>query len=261
MTDLNEKSEELRLFSEFCRNAHDEANCKYDGKNYYTHVSMVEEGVDKYETVFLNYDDYYIARMGGSGHDLIEDAKLTFNDIKKASCKAVARVILDVTDVHEENRLLRHLFTMGKTVKNHISIIVKMADMRANGLYSKTHGSNMYKKYVAEYNYRKPIFKLALKWYDKYIDQEVLKDFWNELDWIHDGEPATEMKSKFDLIKFKHYVNTYTKNGAGGGCDNDNIIVKDLIYGIGLSLDEEEYKYANGYTEFLKHINAINHIK
>ena len=185
MRDLNDKSEELRLFSEFCRNAHDEANCKYDGKNYYTHVSMVEEGVDKYETVFLNYDDYYIARKGGSGHDLIEDAQLTFNDIKDASNKRVASVILAVTDVHEENRLLRHLFTMGKTVKDYIAIIVKMADMRANGRYSKDNGSSMYKKYVEEYEYRRPIFKKALKWYKSHLDQEILKNFWDELDEIH----------------------------------------------------------------------------
>jgi len=182
---LINRKEELKAFSEFARLAHDNANCTYDGKNYYTHVEMVEDSVDMYETVFLSYDDYFIARKGASGHDLIEDAQLTFNDIKKASNKEVARIILDVTDVHEENRLLRHLFTMGKTVKDYRSIIVKMADMRANGLYSKTHGSSMYSKYVAEYEYRRPIFKMALKWYMKHLDTEVLEDFWTELDEIH----------------------------------------------------------------------------
>jgi len=183
---INKKEKEkLKAFSDFARKAHDDANCTYDGKNYYTHVKMVEDSVDMYETVFLNVNDYYIARAGASGHDLIEDAQLTFNDVKKANSKAVARVVLDVTDVHEENRLLRHLFTMGKTVKNHISIIVKMSDMRANGLYSKDNGSSMYKKYVAEYKYRRPIFKMALKWYVEYLDAEILEDFWKELDEIH----------------------------------------------------------------------------
>ena len=261
MTDLINKNEELRAFSEFARKAHDDANCTYDGKNYYTHVSMVEDSVDKYETVFLLYTDYFIARKAASGHDLIEDAQLTFNDIKKASDRPVARVILDVTDVHEENRLLRHLFTMGKTVKDYRSIIVKMADMRANGLYSKTHGSSMYKKYVAEYKYRRPIFRMALKWYSKHLDQEVLDEFWAELDWIHDGETLIEPKSKFNLTAFKEYVNTYTKTGNGGGCDNDDIIVKDLVYGIGTSLDKEEYEFADGYERFLRHVNKINNFK
>ena len=89
------------------------------------------------------------------------------------------------TDVHEENRLLRHLFTMGKTVKNYRAIIVKMADMRANATYSKENGSSMYKTYVAEYLYRRPIFKKALMWYKEYLDAEVLAEFWKELDEIH----------------------------------------------------------------------------
>jgi len=185
MTDLAAKKKELETFGVFARIAHANANCEYDGKPYYVHLDMVEEGIDIYETVFLNYLDYYIARKGASGHDLIEDAKLSFNDIKKESNRRVAQVILAVTDVHEENRLLRHLFTMGKTVKDFIAIIVKMADMRANGKYSKEHGSSMYDTYVEEYLYRRPIFKKALKWYSKHLDQEVLDEFWAELDEIH----------------------------------------------------------------------------
>lgn len=176
---------DLKAFSDFARAAHDKANCEYDGKNYYTHVRMVEGGIDVYETVFKKHSDYLIARMGASGHDLIEDAQLTFNNVKDASNRRVAQVVLAVTDVHEENRLMRHLATMGKTVKDYIAIIVKMADMRANGLYSKTHGSGMYAKYVAEYEYRRPIFMMALKWYDKYLDAETLNAFWDELDEIH----------------------------------------------------------------------------
>lgn len=185
MSDFIIKKEELKAFAEFARIAHEEANNTYDGMSYSTHLTMVEGSIDSYETVFLRYDDYFIARKGASGHDLIEDAGLTFNDIKDASNRRVALVVLAVTDVHEENRLLRHLATMGKTVKNYIAIIVKMADMRSNGMYSKMTNSSMHKKYVAEYNYRRPIFKMALKWYTKYLDQEILENFWAELDEIH----------------------------------------------------------------------------
>ena len=250
-------NKELNTFSNFAKEAHANSNCEYDGKSYDIHIEMVEEGIDKYETIFLDVKDYRIARAGASGHDLIEDAKLSFNDVADESNKRVARVVLAVTDVHEENRLLRHLFTMGKTVKDYIAIIVKMADMRANGLYSKMHGSDMYKKYVAEYKYRKPIFKMALKWYSKYLDKETLDEFWAELDWIHDGETIFEPKSKFDLIGFKEYVNTYTKTGKGGGCDDDRIIVKDLLYGIGLYLDESEYKGSDGFKKFREYLDSI----
>jgi len=249
---------DLKEVSKFARLAHDAANCTYDGMNYSVHLTMVEDSMDMYETVFKAHHDYRVARAACSCHDLIEDAQLTFNDVKESTNKPVARIVLDVTDVHEENRLLRHLFTMGKTVKSYRSIIVKMCDMRANGLYSKDNGSSMYKKYVAEYKYRKPIFKMALKWYAEYLDQEVLTEFWKELDVIHDGETTVEPKSQFDLVKFKEYVNTYTKTGNGGGCDDDRIIVKDLIYGIGLGLDDEEFKNADGYQKFLKHIDSIH---
>ena len=177
---------DLEAISKFARAAHDAANCRYDGKNYYTHVKMVEDTIDKYETVFKIHRDYRKARAAGSCHDLIEDAQLTFNDVKAETTREVARIVLDVTDVHEENRLLRHLFTMGKTVKDYRSIIVKMCDMRANGLYSKVNGSSMYKKYVAEYEYRRPIFKMALKWYIKDLNVDVLDEFWIELDEIHE---------------------------------------------------------------------------
>jgi len=176
---------DLKAFSEFARLAHDNANCIYDGKNYSVHLTMVEEGIEKYETVFKSYTDYRIARAGASGHDLIEDAQITFNDVKAASNRRIAQLVLAVTDVHEENRLLRHLFTMGKTVKDYVAIIVKMADMRANGLYSRDNNSSMYPKYLAEYEYRRPIFQMALKWYARHLDAETLGEFWTELDEIH----------------------------------------------------------------------------
>lgn len=245
---------EVKKFGEFARKAHDKANCEYDGKNYSTHLEMVEDSIEKYETVFLKHKDYLIARAAASGHDLIEDAQLTFNDVRHASCRRVAEVVLAVTDVHEENRLLRHLFTMGKTVKDYIAIIVKMADMRANALYSKTHGSSMYKKYLEEYKYRRPIFLMALKWYGDMLEQETLKEFWKELDEIHNGE-SIDVKSDFDMLHFKHYVNTYYKTQHGA--DDDRIIVKDMLYGIGVSLNKEKYKMADGFRKFWEYLKTI----
>lgn len=141
---------DLKSVTKFAIQAHKDANNKYDDKDYYTHIEMVEDNIEKYGTVFLKYSDYVKACAGASSHDLIEDAGLTFNNIKEATSTPVAHIVLAVTDVHEENRLLRHLATMGKTVKNYVAIIVKMADILANAKYSKRSGSSMYKKYVAE---------------------------------------------------------------------------------------------------------------
>lgn len=177
---------DFKLISGFAKKAHDDANCTYDGKSYYTHVKMVEDAIDKYQTIFKERSDYRNSRASASCHDLIEDAKLTFNDIKEMINRPVARIVLAVTDVHEENRLLRHLMTMGKTVKDHRAIIVKLCDILSNATYSKAHGSSMYKKYVEEYQYRRPIFKKALMWYKDYLNMEVVDELWDELDRVHE---------------------------------------------------------------------------
>ena len=61
--------------------------------------------------------------------------------------------------------------------------------------------------------------------------------------------------SKFDLEKFKEYVNTYDQRK--NGLDNDETIVKDMLYGIGLCLDKEEYCFAGGYRKFKTFLKAF----
>ena len=100
----------------------------------------------------------------------------------------VAKITLAVTDVHAENRLMRHLLTMHKTVSDHRAIILKICDILANATYSKKSGSSMYKKYCTEYAYRKPIFIEALKWYEDKFYQDELKKLWEELDIVHNPQ-------------------------------------------------------------------------
>ncbi|MDA3780488.1 MAG: hypothetical protein PF487_09780 [Bacteroidales bacterium] len=123
--------------------------------------------------------------FAGLYHDAMEDTKQNYNDIFNFCGKDVADITLAVTDVPEENRLLRHLMTMGKTVKDYRAIILKLCDIHANALYSKNNGSSMYKKYVNEYEYRRPIFMSALKWYEKHLNMEALDKLWENLDEIH----------------------------------------------------------------------------
>lgn len=171
--------------SEFAKKRHDETNCSYDEKSYYVHVKMVEDTVDEYKDIFIEEYDYRVTRDAASCHDLIEDARLTFNNVRDASNIDVAKIVLAVTDVPEENRLLRHLMTMGKTVKDYRAIILKLCDIHANALYSKNNGSSMYKKYKKEYEYRRPIFMTALKWYEEHFNLENVDRLWKSLDEIH----------------------------------------------------------------------------
>ena len=61
--------------------------------------------------------------------------------------------------------------------------------------------------------------------------------------------------SKFDMQKFKEYVNTYDQRKHG--LDNDDTIVKDMLYGIGLCLNKKEFEFADGFKKFKTLIKAF----
>jgi (p)ppGpp synthase/HD superfamily hydrolase len=176
------KIEEIKAYAQKC---YDDANCKYGNENYFTHILMVESFAIKYKDVFILAEDSYNTLCSTYTHDTIEDAKQTYNDIMRVAGKDIADITLAVTDVHAENRLMRHLLTMHKTVKDHRAIILKLCDILANATYSKETKSSMYPRYVEEYPYRKAIFKTALKWYSKQLNNEVLNTLWDELDEVH----------------------------------------------------------------------------
>ncbi|WP_233899324.1 hypothetical protein [Tenacibaculum piscium] len=61
--------------------------------------------------------------------------------------------------------------------------------------------------------------------------------------------------SKFDMQKFKEYVQTY--DAKKSGLDNDDTIVKDMLYGIGLCLNKKEFEFADGFKKFKMFIKAF----
>lgn len=58
--------------------------------------------------------------------------------------------------------------------------------------------------------------------------------------------------------KLNHFVGTYSKQPNYTQYSNQTFL-NDMLYGIGISIDEDKYFAAQGYTEFLKllqsHIN------
>lgn len=174
----------IESFAEKCYN---NANCKYGENNgsYMLHVNMVVDVVLKHKYVFISCTDIHATVSAAFLHDTIEDAKQSCNDITAVAGKDVADIVLCVTDTPANNRLMKHLLTMHRTVSDYRAIILKMCDMHANASYSKEHGSSMYRKYVIEYAYRRPIFQIALGWYKNQLNQMELDLFWKELDEIH----------------------------------------------------------------------------
>jgi len=170
---------------EIARKQYNDANCKYNDGEYIIHIDMVVNLINTYKNIFNHSIDTDVTIIAALYHDSIEDAKQTYNDICKVAGTKVADVVLAVTDMPAENRLMKHLFTMSKTVKDYRAIILKMCDIDANASFSKANGSSMYAKYVEEYQYRRPIFQKALTWYKNKLNQDLLKQLWDDLDEVH----------------------------------------------------------------------------
>jgi len=107
---------------EYARRVHTAARCKYgeDNEPYGVHLDMVESWVEKHQNVLRKPEDRINTRAGAQTHDTIEDAQQSYNDVKNATNKDVADITLSVTDVHAENRMLRFLLTVPKTIKDYL---------------------------------------------------------------------------------------------------------------------------------------------
>lgn len=60
----------------------------------------------------------------------------------------------------------------------------------------------------------------------------------------------------FDFEYFKDYVNTYDPNSTG--CKDDITIIKDMLYGIGISYDNKRFSAFKGYNRFINFIKLLH---
>lgn len=52
----------------------------------------------------------------------------------------------------------------------------------------------------------------------------------------------------FNWKYFKNYVETY--NPGKHAMNDPNIVLDDMLYGIGVSISDKKYKWADGYRHF-----------
>lgn len=148
-----------------------DCNQKYDKTLPYSfHLKAVLAQVNKYVTVFYPKNRkwtpedtrfLYIIRISAVGHDLIEDARMTYNDVKAlVACKGsyidlsedIAEIIYACTEEKGRDREERHSQKFFDELKSHrLAVFVKLCDIMANSLYSKLVGSTMYDKYQKEF--------------------------------------------------------------------------------------------------------------
>lgn len=68
-----------------------------------------------------------------------------------------------------------------------------------------------------------------------------------------------DFDTEFDWEHFKEYVNTY--DPKKDGLDDWNVILLDMLYGLGISVDKDEFSYGTGFKKFKEYLNTNVHWK
>jgi len=68
-----------------------------------------------------------------------------------------------------------------------------------------------------------------------------------------------DFDTQFDWEYFKNYVDTY--NPQTHGADNWNIILLDMLYGLGISIDKKEFSNGDGFKKFKEYLKTEVHWK
>lgn len=172
-------------FKEYCKIRHDiEVNQKYDGNLPYSkHLDFVASFAYRFKYLLEVYDVensvlFEVVLSACYGHDLIEDARLTYNDVKDKAGETVADIIYKCTEEKGRNREERHseryYLELGSSP---IALFVKLCDILANVTYSILTNSTMYYKHKKEHEKTKaylymPTFKPMFDYLDKLFDLE-----------------------------------------------------------------------------------------
>lgn len=150
---------------EYAINAHAETNHTYNGLPYETHLQMVYDTAKQFSYLlpekYLN--DIYAACWC---HDLIEDCRQTYNDVKSHTNENVANIVYALTNEKGKTRKERANQKYYNGIRQQYgATFVKICDRIANVNYSKQVGSRMFEMYKKEKDYFKE--KLFI---EKYID-------------------------------------------------------------------------------------------
>jgi (p)ppGpp synthase/HD superfamily hydrolase len=134
----------------FAIEAHDSVNQDYDGRPYSVHLSMVYGQAMKFiEHIPQHRRDDVLNAVWL--HDTIEDCRLTYNDILKATNKEVADLVYAVTNEKGKNRQERANDKYYKGIREtEFATFIKLCDRLANVIYSRETNSRMFDVYKKE---------------------------------------------------------------------------------------------------------------
>lgn len=170
----NNNMKHIDVIKSYSFACHDNTNQTYGGdKPYSFHLQMVADiGMKNIELIPVQHRDVVIAAC--YCHDLIEDARQTYNDVKEATGSVdVAEIVRACTNyTRGRNRKERMPDWLYSEIRNNSNaLFVKLCDRIANAAHSKYTGSSMLNVYIKE----QPHFKTMLY-------NGLYQNMWIELD-------------------------------------------------------------------------------
>jgi (p)ppGpp synthase/HD superfamily hydrolase len=149
--------ERLKSKVDWVLEQHSSTNHMYDKYlPYEFHLRMVVNVADKFMKLMVPKPtpvdiDVIELKLAAFGHDLIEDTRVTYNDIKEQLGENVADIIYALTNEKGKNRKERASEKYYEGIRNTPgAVFVKLCDRIANVQYSKMTGSRMFEMYKKE---------------------------------------------------------------------------------------------------------------
>lgn len=142
----------MRSKIEWVLSQHRDTNHMYDKYiPYEFHLRMVVEVAKKFQNLITYSKDLDAVMLGAWGHDLIEDTRVSYNDVKQELGEMAADIIYACTNEKGKNRKERanHKYYEGIRTTPY-AVFVKLCDRIANVQYSKMMGSRMFEMYRKE---------------------------------------------------------------------------------------------------------------
>lgn len=133
-------------------NAHEQTNHRYNGSPYAVHLVMVQQYVEQFINK-LPVSKWEIVRSAAWLHDVIEDCRKTYNDVKNGFGAEVADLVYALTNEKGKNRAERgnEDYYAGIKLIPHGGFI-KICDRLANVAFSKYSKSPMLGMYEREHD-------------------------------------------------------------------------------------------------------------
>lgn len=150
----------LEEIKDYAIKAHADTNHMYDGHPYSYHLKKVATIAEEYYNDVFGDTEMFMTESAKNNvlgacwcHDLIEDARQTFNDVSEnTGSYEIAQLVYAVTNEKGKNRSERanDKYYQGIRDKGVAAMYVKVCDRIANYEYSKAYNPKMAEKYRSE---------------------------------------------------------------------------------------------------------------